>query len=283
MKDLLDSIENLIFKDFEVVIIDDGSTDGSFEKVLRLKKRYSYLLRLYRQKNMGIVTTRNRLSEIANGKFISFMDSDDIYLPNRFDKCIPRFYENDCNVVIYENGLYYQDGQTGGSVHEREFEDLLLNNDPAGVYNYISSKVPGFFKQGMTIEKVFFNSIGKFDETFLSDDWALNLKIFSTLINSNYRYLYFHQPVFLYRIHNTNTYKNKERQYKLIDQIVKKMIPENKRECFDIIYAYFFFSFLFTLNWKLAVETLRDKKIKFLDTLFSYCIDKIKRIFKWKA
>lgn len=80
----IDSILNQTYTDFEFIIIDDASSDGSQEIV----KSYSDpRIRFYiNEKNMGVAATLNRGIEIARGEYIARMDSDDISLPNRLQE-----------------------------------------------------------------------------------------------------------------------------------------------------------------------------------------------------
>ncbi len=80
----IESILNQTFDDFEFIIIDDGSTDGTVCVV----KGYSDKRILFYQNehNMGVATTLNRGLGLATGEYIARMDSDDISLPERFEK-----------------------------------------------------------------------------------------------------------------------------------------------------------------------------------------------------
>ena len=78
----VESILQQTFRDFELVILDDGSTDRS----LSVLKRYAdqdQRIRLISRENRGIPRTRNELLQQARGEFIAVMDSDDVALPDR--------------------------------------------------------------------------------------------------------------------------------------------------------------------------------------------------------
>lgn len=74
----LDSIFAQTFQDFEVIVINDGSTDGGEELV---DKRYGDRLQLFHQKNSGVSIARNRGVDRAQGEYVAFLDADDAWHP----------------------------------------------------------------------------------------------------------------------------------------------------------------------------------------------------------
>ena len=78
----LRSLEEQTFDDFEIVIVDDGSKDKTIEVAKSAQSR----AQIYTQENQGVVAARNRGVSLAKGKYICFVDSDDVVLPERFAK-----------------------------------------------------------------------------------------------------------------------------------------------------------------------------------------------------
>lgn len=77
ISETLESVLNQTFKDFEIVCIDDGSTDNSLEIIEKYKLKDSRI-KVISQKNSGVVIARNRAIEIAEGDYIFPLDSDDL-------------------------------------------------------------------------------------------------------------------------------------------------------------------------------------------------------------
>ena len=78
----VESILGQTFREFEFVIVDDGSIDGSTQILKRFAERDSRI-RLIRRENRGLVASLNEGIEAARGEFIARMDADDIALPER--------------------------------------------------------------------------------------------------------------------------------------------------------------------------------------------------------
>ena len=81
----IDSILNQTYNDFEFIIVDDGSTDSTSEVLQKYAAKDKRVV-LLRQNNQGAAAARNAGVDKAKGKYIAFMDDDDISLPNRLDK-----------------------------------------------------------------------------------------------------------------------------------------------------------------------------------------------------
>lgn len=92
----LDSIFNQTTQyTYEVILVDDGSTDNSIEII---KSRNEKNITLYQQKNSGPSVARNKGIELAKGKFIAFLDADDYWLDGFIEKTLS-FIESNCDLV----------------------------------------------------------------------------------------------------------------------------------------------------------------------------------------
>lgn len=86
LKQSIDSILSQTLHDFEFIVVDDCSTDSSFEFLKSYTEKDERIVLLRNQKNSGLAFSLNRAIQIAKGKYIARMDSDDISLPNRFER-----------------------------------------------------------------------------------------------------------------------------------------------------------------------------------------------------
>lgn len=103
MKKYFNTLENQTFQNFEVLIIDDCSTDDSFERLYEYAKKSSLKIRIYRtSKNGGPGIARNIGIDAARGEWITFVDNDDWIDKALLEKVDNVIIHNDVNCVIYD-------------------------------------------------------------------------------------------------------------------------------------------------------------------------------------
>jgi len=89
IENTVNSVLGQTFQNFEIIIIDDGSTDNS---ILIIKSIQDSRIKLFQNGvNKGVVYSRNRYLEEASGNFIAMLDSDDIWAPNKLEKQLDFF------------------------------------------------------------------------------------------------------------------------------------------------------------------------------------------------
>lgn len=94
----IQSILKQTFTNFEFILIDDGSTDNSLDIIKSyLDPRIKVIVH---EKNMGLIYTRNESVEIATGKYLAFLDSDDIALPQRLEKQVDFMERNPDYAIV---------------------------------------------------------------------------------------------------------------------------------------------------------------------------------------
>lgn len=84
----LDSIFCQDYKDIEIVLVDDCSKDRSAEIIADLKKAHPEIVYYLQEKNMGAGAARNKALELAKGQYVAFLDSDDVWMPDKISRQI---------------------------------------------------------------------------------------------------------------------------------------------------------------------------------------------------
>jgi len=134
LKETLDSISAQSYKDYEIVIVDDGSTDGTTEMI----RQIDLPVRYYWQENAGDAAARNKLIELAQGKYITFIDSDDLLMPDALERMMEVITCQKEDVVVY--GPYLRIDENGnicgrcrrrlhsGYVTKYLFQDIFIHS-----------------------------------------------------------------------------------------------------------------------------------------------------------
>lgn len=97
--DTIRSILNQTFADFELILVNDGSTDGSYQKCLKYKELDSRIV-VIDQQNAGVSAARNSGLDKAGGAYIGFIDSDDTIEPDMYETLINNARENNADVSV---------------------------------------------------------------------------------------------------------------------------------------------------------------------------------------
>lgn len=127
----IDSILIQSYADFEFIICDDGSTDGTYELLKRIAQQDKRILLLQNAENEGLAVTLNRCLEKARGEFIARMDADDISLPERFEKQLQFLTGNPDSAMVGSNAILFDErGDWGIRKKDREpsKKSFLFNN-----------------------------------------------------------------------------------------------------------------------------------------------------------
>ena len=110
----LNSVFAQTFDDFEVIVVDDGSSD--VEELERALGPYLERVRYVRQENLGAGAARNHGVQEARGEFIAFLDSDDLWLPEYLEEQV-RFLRADGYDLAYADALLFGDSPIAGKTY----------------------------------------------------------------------------------------------------------------------------------------------------------------------
>jgi len=165
VREAVESVLPQTYRNFEIIVVDDGSTDDTYE-VLENYIREKKIVYHY-QKNSGVACARNQGIKLSQGDYIAFLDSDDLWVPNKLERQMKLFEKNVDSGVVYS--WAFSRAANGNIKISRPsykgylFERLLLGN--------LIPNVTVVFKKRI-VEK-----IGFFDERLKrSEDWDFWLR-----------------------------------------------------------------------------------------------------------
>lgn len=113
----IESVLNQSFKDFEYIIIDDGSSDATSHLLEGYRQKDSRIRILRNEKNIGLVSSLNRGLDSVQSKYVARMDADDVSLPNRLQRQVA-FLEENPDVFLVGSSAYILD-EAGNQIGEK--------------------------------------------------------------------------------------------------------------------------------------------------------------------
>ena len=94
LEETLDSVLNQTYEDIEIIWVDDTSSDGSRDILGKYKEKSKKIKTIYLTENAGVANARNVAIQNAEGRFIAFLDSDDVWLPEKISRQINFMLDN---------------------------------------------------------------------------------------------------------------------------------------------------------------------------------------------
>jgi len=163
LREAIESILNQTFTDFEFIVVDDGSSDGSADIIKSYKDPR---IRFFKHENHGLVYSLNRGIREGSGEYIARMDADDISLPQRLEKQVG-FLEKHTDIGIV--------GTWAIKITE-EGEDIYIAQMPQSDLEAreLLAKSSPFFHGSVMFRRALFDSCGPYPEAMKEwEDWIL--------------------------------------------------------------------------------------------------------------
>ncbi|WP_338358646.1 glycosyltransferase family 2 protein [Yeosuana marina] len=142
LSETVNSVLNQTYTNWELLLIDDGSTDKTLEIAQILTSEYSNIILFKNEKNLGAALSRNKGILEAKGNYIAFLDADDMWKPEKLEKQISFMTNERCNVCFSSYELINENGQplhkTVKALPVLTYQKLLKSNyigNLTGIYN----------------------------------------------------------------------------------------------------------------------------------------------------
>ncbi|NLM68317.1 MAG: glycosyltransferase [Enterococcus sp.] len=225
-----ESLLNQTYPMFEVIYVDDGSTDRSKERLTKLIADQAHLQKSFKvvsQENQGVSAARNKGIEIAQGEYILFIDSDDYVSPYFCEKMLSIIEESQADVamcnyhLVKTNGIYENHlPNISNDATMNQFEEIT-----AARLSILAAN--GF--RGFVWNKIYKASILKKNrfstELHYLEDLIFNLQI----LNQVQKVVYTTESLYYYRLHEESavqTFNEKQLTYLVAIEEAKKLVPK---------------------------------------------------------
>lgn len=251
LKECLDSIfvnQGISLK-FEVIIINDGSTDDSLNILNEYKIRHDFIL--ISQNNQGIGAARNAGIKAAKGKYLIFADSDDYFIPYALDKLFEYLAVSDAEIIEYDYDVLYSTEsnfkkKNNVSVVSGTGQDVFCEWRKTGFYH--SMVWTRAVARSLIVSNRLFFSSNRYCEDV---EWSPRVFAHAKSVS------YFSHAIYTYRIRKNSA-------------STADYDPKKRVECIEALVSLYKFSFADNLSER-YVKTLREK-------IFSFYLSFIKEI-----
>ncbi len=159
----IESVRKQSYKNYEIIVVDNCSTDGTIEYLNRLNDNK---ISIFKIKNYGNIARSRNLGILnSKGDMLAFLDSDDLWYPNKLSLCVDEMNKKNLD-FLYHNMKMKKDN----SLFKKKigyFRELKKKN----VYNQLIYTGPAFPTSSVILRKNIFNEINKFDENYKKITW----------------------------------------------------------------------------------------------------------------
>jgi len=220
----LNSVLEQTYPNIELIVIDDGSSDGSIEKIRALQKQHGFYFEA--QPNQGLAATLNKAIGLSKGKYIAQIGSDDIFTADKIEKQVA-FMESRPDIaicggnmlVIDEHGVVQQKQKTF-PYRELNFEDLF------------AQRKAGIPASSSMIRRDVLEKEGAYEPDIRLEDMYLWFK----LLSRGHTMAGLEDTVLYYRKHGSNTYRNYRFMY---ENMMKTYAPYKNHPLYeDVVNRY---------------------------------------------
>lgn len=196
----IDSVLNQTYKDFDFIIVNDGSTDRTIEIIKEFELIDKRII-IIDHANIGMGASLNQAIEISRNEIIFRMDADDLMMPNRIEEQL-NFMNSNPEIVVLSCLAYYIGEKN--NVIGKTFSDLKVTADSKRYYS--SNEVIGLLHPGVVFRKSIILEIGGYRGKF----WpAEDIDLWNRLVEKGHIILTQQKILMKYRVHGGSTITSK--------------------------------------------------------------------------
>ena len=227
INETINSVLNQTYTDFEIIIVNDGSTDGTTNE---LEKIEDTRIRIVHQKNTGHSCARNRGIKESKGKYIAFLDADDLWEMEKLNSQVKFLESNTEYVCVYTKGSLIDQ-------RKKFIRNISFEGYSGKILDKLLLNALALHCSSLLLYKSIFEEIGVFDDKLKAyEDWDLFLRI-----SQKHLIGYINKSLFMRRFgHGGNSDRTSVAESYLTDafKIVEKYNDENVSKNKIISYIY---------------------------------------------
>ena len=210
IEEAIESIINQTYKNLELLIMDDCSEDGSFEKIDYYKNKYKNIRVFRNKKNLGLTRSLNLLIKNSSGEYIARQDADDLSFKKRIEE------------QVKEMNKYNLDFSTTRALVKNTGKII------PGISYFLPSKIISKFKNPfihgtLMVKTSSIIKVGSYNENFY---YAQDYKLIADMLDKNYRYKKINKPLYLLNMENNISSNKKEEQDYYATCVKKNSFPD---------------------------------------------------------
>lgn len=223
------SVINQTYKCWELIIVDDGSTDNTRTVVNKLQRLDSRIKYFYQNNTKQGIAKNNAIQE-SSGEYLAFLDSDDLWLENKLELTLNEMISGEYSLIFTDSYVLKGEFKDINSLSTMGVTDKIYYGKESLLSFLESNKIPNLTV--LLKREVFFDA-GGFTKRDVAEDYEMWLK----LLKNGCRFKAISLPLSIYRMHNSSvTAKDRSATVEAINILksYRSELPEIKREI-DII------------------------------------------------
>ncbi|HHD2769861.1 TPA: glycosyltransferase, partial [Clostridium perfringens] len=216
LNDCLKSVVNQTIKSKEIIIINDGSTDGSEKIIKNYTNKYEFI-KVINKENQGVSLARNDALKVARGEYIAFVDSDDIVDKNMFNEMVTLAKENGADIIECDYQRFKEDEEI--TYNYENSKDIYILQGKEALAEFLNFNIQGYLcnkihkRENIVENKIEFLNFDCFE------DMMFNLESFN---NCN-KYIKINKDFYKYRSVDSSLSSNINKKHIEIYSIQMKL------------------------------------------------------------
>jgi glycosyltransferase involved in cell wall biosynthesis len=214
--------------DVEIIALDDGSKDGTYDVLKGLHAQSPIPMRIGRHENCGLVRTVNRMLRSARGEYVLCLASDDKLLDGGLTAAARELRTGPAPLFAMFNARYF--GDSNAVVYSDKVRAFLRGRIDGIVRELYVDPPKPLLLQCTMIRRSELVAMGGWSEDVTLDDWPTFIRLFERVRDSGAVWRFCPDLLLSgYRIHNSNAHRNVARQIRMCEEVIERFCPEPLR------------------------------------------------------